>query len=553
MKFNDLCKLRKITNNKDDALSIKLFFETLKSGEISEELGKITYTKLVALSRPMLKDDYVLNTQLKNNNVSMNKYTQISGLDTFFFTLNSFRYMYRTEKDKKNNFTDNYTQLNKSYRNLTVLNCIGLDIDNTTLTLDEVKEAVNSILPCTFIVKSGHGFHIYWNIKNVSMLLPEKEKEERLICYKKVCKYLDNELMKKGIICDHCVTGDTQRILRMPTSYNTKNGDCIQTKIVYSDPSVVYRLQSLYKMFNCSNVDINYKLKVSIKQLKKVKVSKKIEKIVLNKDINISTSKSKRKNKKVLLPEDKEYDVLPSGFNEPNPDLYIRPTQRLYYDQIYEDRIYDIKNFVGNKKNYTGRRYKLLQYVIMLTCQQNFFLQVRGKQLIDTKQLVLEINSLFSEPVCDENISKLFDYIQTVEDNIYKNFNSKEDFCSNEEYVIYKISNDKLADILGLTPTDMTYSRQIMTSEEIARRKKLRVKYHNTKNNPKNNAKNNPINNAKRSKLAKENKELKIKDENNEVAFLLKQNLTVAKIIETLSGKYSASKVKRIIKRIKDK
>ena len=553
MKFNDLCKLRKITNNKDDALSIKLFFETLKSGEISEELGKITYTKLVALSRPMLKDDYVLNTQLKNNNVSMNKYTQISGLDTFFFTLNSFRYMYRTEKDKKNNFTDNYTQLNKSYRNLTVLNCIGLDIDNTTLTLDEVKEAVNSILPCTFIVKSGHGFHIYWNIKNVSMLLPEKEKEERLICYKKVCKYLDNELMKKGIICDHCVTGDTQRILRMPTSYNTKNGDCIQTKIVYSDPSVVYRLQSLYKMFNCSNVDINYKLKVSIKQLKKVKVSKKIEKIVLNKDINISTSKSKRKNKKVLLPEDKEYDVLPSGFNEPNPDLYIRPTQRLYYDQIYEDRIYDIKNFVGNKKNYTGRRYKLLQYVIMLTCQQNFFLQVRGKQLIDTKQLVLEINSLFSEPVCDENISKLFDYIQTVEDNIYKNFNNKEDFCSNEEYVIYKISNDKLADILGLTPTDMTYSRQIMTSEEIARRKKLRVKYHNTKNNPKNNAKNNPINNAKRSKLAKENKELKIKDENNEVAFLLKQNLTVAKIIETLSGKYSASKVKRIIKRIKDK
>lgn len=543
MKFNDLCKLRKITNNKDDALSIKLFFETLKSGEISEELGKITYTKLVALSRPMLKDDYVLNTQLKNNNVSMNKYTQISGLDTFFFTLNSFRYMYRTEKDKKNNFTDNYTQLNKSYRNLTVLNCIGLDIDNTTLTLDEVKEAVNSILPCTFIVKSGHGFHIYWNIKNVSMLLPEKEKEERLICYKKVCKYLDNELMKKGIICDHCVTGDTQRILRMPTSYNTKNGDCIQTKIVYSDPSVVYRLQSLYKMFNCSNVDINYKLKVSIKQLKKVKVSKKIEKIVLNKDINISSSKSKRKNKKVLLPEDKEYDVLPSGFNEPNPDLYIRPTQRLYYDQIYEDRIYDIKNFVGNKKNYTGRRYKLLQYVIMLTCQQNFFLQVRGKQLIDTKQLVLEINSLFSEPVCDENISKLFDYIQTVEDNIYKNFNSKEDFCSNEEYVIYKISNDKLADILGLTPTDMTYSRQIMTSEEIARRKELRVKYHNTKNNPKNN--------AKRSKLAKENKELKIKDENDKVAFLLKQNLPVAKIAEEL--KYSVSKVKRIIKRIKDK
>ena len=543
MKFNDLCKLRKITNNKDDALSIKLFFETLKSGEISEELGKITYTKLVALSRPMLKDDYVLNTQLKNNNVSMNKYTQISGLDTFFFTLNSFRYMYRTEKDKKNNFTDNYTQLNKSYRNLTVLNCIGLDIDNTTLTLDEVKEAVNSILPCTFIVKSGHGFHIYWNIKNVSMLLPEKEKEERLICYKKVCKYLDNELMKKGIICDHCVTGDTQRILRMPTSYNTKNGDCIQTKIVYSDPSVVYRLQSLYKMFNCSNVDINYKLKVSIKQLKKVKVSKKIEKIVLNKDINISSSKSKRKNKKVLLPEDKEYDVLPSGFNEPNPDLYIRPTQRLYYDQIYEDRIYDIKNFVGNKKNYTGRRYKLLQYVIMLTCQQNFFLQVRGKQLIDTKQLVLEINSLFSEPVCDENISKLFDYIQTVEDNIYKNFNSKEDFCSNEEYVIYKISNDKLADILGLTPTDMTYSRQIMTSEEIARRKELRVKYHNTKNNPKNN--------AKRSKLAKENKELKIKDENDKVAFLLKQNLSVAKIAEELN--YSVSKVKRIIKRIKDK
>ena len=60
----------------------------------------------------MLENDYVLDTQLKNNNVSMNKYTQISGLDTFFFTLNSFRYMYRTEKDKKNNFTDNYSREN---------------------------------------------------------------------------------------------------------------------------------------------------------------------------------------------------------------------------------------------------------------------------------------------------------------------------------------------------------------------------------------------------------------------------------------------------------
>ena len=65
------------------------------------------------------------------------------------------------------------------------------------------------------------------------------------------------------------------------------------------------------------------------------------------------------------------------------------------------------------------------------------------------------------------------------------------------------------------------------------------------------NARNNAKNNAKRSKLAKENKELKIKDENDKVAFLLKQNLSVAKIAEELN--YSVSKVKRIIKRIKDK
>ena len=118
---------------------------------------------------------------------------------------------------------------------------------------------------------------------------------------------------------------------------------------------------------------------------------------------------------------------------------------------------------------------------------------------------------------------------------------------SNEE--TEKLVDEELAQVnlslgdTGVQGQGIEVTLRESESEEIARRKELRVKYHNTKNNPKNN--------AKRSKLAKENKELKIKDENDKVAFLLKQNLPVAKIAEEL--KYSVSKVKRIIKRIKDK
>ena len=95
----------------------------------------------------------------------------------------------------------------------------------------------------------------------------------------------------------------------------------------------------------------------------------------------------------------------------------------------------------------------------------------------------------------------------------------------------YTVTNEYLINILGLTPTDISYSRIIMNEEEKKRRKSLR------------------LDDAKQ--LRASNKELKIQEENDKVAFYLKQNLSAAKIVEKLENKYSLSKVKRIIKRIK--
>lgn len=474
----------------------------------------LLYTQIVALKRPDLVDDILLNCDLQSFKITKNKISKLIYTDTTYFSLNTFRKMYKSDG------TSNYKVVQRSLRNLTVLNCIALDVDmdeNKGVEKDEmfcnILEATQEILPCTCIVDSGNGFHIYWNIENVYLYT---NKDKKIMTYKAVANYLANELEKRNIHCDKKVTGDTQRILRIPFSFNTKHCECKKCIIDYSDYSIKYDLLELRKKLNLNFESKKVKIN-NINELKKIEL--KIDKPKVKHNIKRS---------------DKEYDTIPSGFELYNDFYPKRNCNRIYFYQVTIDRIEDIKMFIKAKDTengyYNGRRYEIMMLVVSMIARNNFECEEHS---LEPKSILLDINECFTEKLSNERINDLLRLYEYCMKDLCYLYKKNIELLNGIKERRYTVTNEHLVNILGLTPTDMSYSRIIMNENEKKRRKSLRLE------------------NGKQ--LRASNKALKIQKENDEVDALLKQNLTVAKIIETLSGKYSASKVKRIIKRIKDK
>ena len=474
----------------------------------------LLYTQIVALKRPDLVDDILLNCDLQSFKITKNKISKLIYTDTTYFSLNTFRKMYKSDG------TSNYKVVQRSLRNLTVLNCIALDVDmdeNKGVEKDEmfcnILEATQEILPCTCIVDSGNGFHIYWNIENVYLYT---NKDKKIMTYKAVANYLANELEKRNIHCDKKVTGDTQRILRIPFSFNTKHCECKKCIIDYSDYSIKYDLLELRKKLNLNFESKKVKIN-NINELKKIEL--KIDKPKVKHNIKRS---------------DKEYDTIPSGFELYNDFYPKRNCNRIYFYQVTIDRIEDIKMFIKAKDTengyYNGRRYEIMMLVVSMIARNNFECEEHS---LEPKSILLDINECFTEKLSNERINDLLRLYEYCMKDLCYLYKKNIELLNGTKERRYTVTNEHLVNILGLTPTDMSYSRIIMNENEKKRRKSLRLE------------------NGKQ--LRASNKALKIQKENDEVDALLKQNLTVAKIIETLSGKYSASKVKRIIKRIKDK
>ena len=472
----------------------------------------LLYTQIVALKRPDLVDDILLNCDLQSFKITKNKVSKLIYTDTTYFSLNTFRKMYKSDG------TLNYKVVQRSLRNLTVLNCIALDVDmdeNKGIEKDEmfcnILEATQEILPCTCIVDSGNGFHIYWNIENVYLYT---NKDKKIITYKAVANYLANELEKRNIHCDKKVTGDTQRILRMPFSFNTKHGECKKCIIDYSDYSIKYDLLELRKKLN-----LNF-------ESKKVKINN------INELKKIEFKIDKPKVKHNIKRSDKEYDTIPSGFELYNDFYPKRNCNRIYFYKVTIDRIEDIKMFIKAKDTengyYNGRRYEIMMLVVSMIARNNFECEEHS---LEPKSILLDINECFTEKLSNERINDLLRLYEYCMKDLCYLYKKNIELLNGTKERRYTVTNEHLVNILGLTPTDMSYSRIIMNENEKKRRKSLRLE------------------NGKQ--LRASNKALKIQKENDEVDALLKQNLTVAKIIETLSGKYSASKVKRIIKRLK--
>jgi hypothetical protein len=89
--------------------------------------------------------------------------------------------------------------------------------------------------PPTMIVASGHGYHAYWQFKEAIDAAPGKAQSDFEEALRLLCAYVGAD----GGTCD------ASRLLRLPGSHNSKNGDKLLVEIVDYNNSRTYELSDL--------------------------------------------------------------------------------------------------------------------------------------------------------------------------------------------------------------------------------------------------------------------------------------------------------------------
>ena len=481
------------------------FLHYFKHGAGNED----SYTIFRALPRRKFCNDKTLSVEV--NNISYDKNVHnMCGIDTFYFTVNSFMKKYSNKKRIfRNKEVSGFKEATSSLRNLSTINCIAFDVDffkecnvlverfngDTEIIMDYITNTVNSILPVNAVVFSGNGCHLYYNLNNEVIPQENSEKQQKILKYKSLCETIANEFAKKDIICDSHVTGDLGRILRVPYSYNTKTDNYKQSYIYYKNYCEPYDIRDLLKEFNVKN-------NVNVRDL----VSKSNNNNSHNKKINNGG----------------HFQVIDNGYTVPNTneDLYTRKTKTKNYVQTVANRLEDIKKFVALKKKYEGRRNTLLSMTAIMLNDANEKEKSRNGDnafIYDIEREIDIINSCFSVPLSDKEIDK-----------IKNNYNKYK----------YKTTNAYWAELLGLTEIDMTYSKEIINKDEAERRKKITVRRKNKKQY------------EKRKEVMLNNRQEKIKNEDKLVSLLINQGKTNKEIAEELGC--SVRKVQMIKSRINE-
>ena len=518
-------KLKKISFRRK--INDKNISDELKNEDITELLHFLcyfkcgagyedSYTIFRALPRRRFCNDRVLSVEV--NNISYDKNVHnMYGIDTFYFSVNSFMKKYSNKKRIFRNKEVSFKEATNSLENLRTINCITFDIDfkdcnvlaeifdgDTETIMNYILQTVNSILPVNAIVFSGGGCHLYFNINNEVIPQETKEKQQKILKYKSLCKTIANEFAKYDIICDSHVTGDVCRILRLPYTYNTKTDNYKQSHIYYKNYCEPYDIRYLLKKFNVKN-NINIKDLIS--------------------ENNNSSSNNKETNNNNTI-----FSVINNGYTTPNTDesLYTRNTRTKNYLQTVANRLEDIKNFIALKKEYEGRRNTLLSMMAIMLNDANEKEKSRNGDnafIYDVEKEIDTINSFFSTPLTEKEV-------KSIKEN-YKKYKFK-----------YKTTNVYWSKLLGLTEIDMTYSKEIIDKKEAKRRKKITVGINNKKYYEKN--KENISN--KNKEITLNNKQEKIKNEDKIVAELIDKGKTNKEIAEKLGC--SVRKIQRIKSRI---
>lgn len=473
-----------------------------------------SYTVFRALPRRKFCNDKTLSVEVNNISYDKNVYNMY-GIDTFYFSINSFMKKYSYEKRIFRDKEAHFKEATNSLRNLRTINCIVFDVDfkdcnvlvkrfdgDTEIIMDYITNTVNSILPVNAIVFSGNGCHLYFNINNEVIPQENSEKQQKILKYKSLCKTIANAFAKQDIICDSHVTGDVCRILRVPYSYNTKTDDYRQSFIYYKNYCEPYDIRDLLKEFNVKN-------NVNVQDL-----------------VNVGAKNGQSHNNKIK--NNDHFEVIDNGYTVPNTDesLYTRHTQTKNYAQTVANRLEDIKKFVALKKEYNGRRNTILSMTAIMLNDVNKKEKSRNGDnafIYDIEREIDIINSCFSTPLSDKEVDK-----------IKNNYDKRE----------YKTTNAYWSELLGLTDIDMTYSKEIINKTEAERRRKITV----NRNSKKYYEKNKENINNKKKEVTLKNKQEKNENENKLVAELVEQGKTNKEIAEELGC--SVSTVKRIKSRI---
>ena len=468
-----------------------------------------SYTIFRALPRRKFCNDKTLSVEVNNISYDKNVY-DMYGIDTFYFTINSFMKKYSNKKRIVGDREVSFKEATNSLRNLRTINCISFDIDfkdcnvlierfngDTEIIMDYILQTVNSILPVNAVVFSGNGCHLYYNINNEVIPQEIKEKKQKVLKYKNLCKTIANEFAKEDIICDNHVTGDLSRILRLPYSYNTKTDNYRQSFIYYKNYCEPYDIRDLLKEFNVKS-DVN------VQDL-----------------VNVGVKNGQSHNKKINNGGG-HFSVIDNGYTTKNTDesLYTRQTKTKNYSQTVANRLEDIKKFVAIKKDYAGRRNTLLSMMaIMLNDANEKEKSKNGDNafIYDVEREIDIINSYFSVPLEEKEVKSIKENYQK-----YK----------------YKTTNVYWTKLLGLTEIDMTYSKEIIDKKEAERRRKITVRRKNKKQY------------EKRKEITLNKKQEKINNENALVAELINQGKTNKEIAGELGC--SVRKVQMIKSRINE-
>lgn len=493
MKQNDLNRIlfsRRLNDDYSNIGELEEFFRTIKDNSEG-------YTKINSLDS---NNNDEINVVIKNMHYKKfnDSFINTHGLGNIFFSVNSFN---KDMNGRKYEYTytsngNRFINVSNKVEQLSTFNCIIMDIDfkhqNEYLkhkSDDELIELIRNVYEPTYIVRSGNGCHIYYNIENYTV---DKNLRNEFLkacnSYRFCCGIIANKFVAKNIYPDPAVTGRIEKIIRVPFSYNIKDiNNPKRTCIIYKNTEIKYNLKDLFFHFKKNNEKVHITNITSIK----------------NKKLNVKqTNKQTNKSTKHI-----NYGTLPSDLTIPYEDYNRRMTKTSNYNIFLNNAIDDIK-FLVQHKDYSGRRNAILFHLVSILNDYNS----KNDKQIDIESLFDYINEYFKLP--KQELESLLNRTNTC-----------------------KTSKEYLFKLMGINKIDETYMKALVISdEEKQRRLQIRIKENNDKNN------------AKRSKLNKTKKQEKIERENNLVKPLL--NNHSLREIAKLTG-FSVCKVQTIINRMK--
>lgn len=492
---------RRINDDFSNIEELEEFFKVLKfEDNISEG-----YTKIKTLNTKMF-EEHEINAMIKNiygkgkrfNDTFLNTH----GNGNIFFSINSFntdmvgrKYDYSS---LKNGRTVRY--LSNKVENTSTFNCIVMDIDfkneNEYLkykTDEELVQIIRNIKEPTYIIKSGHGCHIYYNIYNYKLNDTSRlEFSKDINSYKFCCKTIDKKFRLNNVYPDEAVTGRIEKIMRIPFTYNTKDIDNPKrTYILYKNLDIKMDLKQFY--FKCKKVN-----KEAVSPNKKITTIKNTGyKVVSSNAVNYISNKP-----------------LPSDLTVPHETYNKRGSNYINYSIFLKNAVDDIK-FLVQHKDYkkAGRRNMILFHLVGVLNDYN---EQYENDKFDIEGLFEYINEYFKLP--DEEVKSLL---------------NRKVRCKTSKRYLFKL--------MGVNEIDETYMKSLMISEkEKERRRKILIKERNDKNSKKYN--------AIKSEKAKIKKQEKINYENELVSSLINDNSL--REISKITG-FSLGKVSNIANRIK--